>query len=690
MDIKKLRNIGIAAHIDAGKTTTTERILYYTGRIYKMGDVDKGNTTMDWMIQEKERGITITSAATACKWKDYHINIIDTPGHVDFTIEVERSLKVLDGVIVVLCGVAGVEPQTETIWNQADRYNIPRIVFVNKMDRVGADFENVIEMIKNRFSQKPVIINIPIGTEDNFVGVIDIIEQKAYYWDTDEMGAKFRTDEIPPDLKKQVQDIREENCNIITEFDENALEIYMNNNSLSEDEIKKSIRKLTLEGMIAPVFSGSSLKNKGIQKLLDGIIDFLPSPIDLPPIKGINPKTRKEEIRRLEKSEPLSGLIFKIASDAHLGITAFTRIYSGKVEKGKTVILIPGLKKERIMGLYKIHANKREEVQHLVAGDIGLISGLRNIKTGFTIADIKHPIALEQITFPKPVIYIAIEPESVSEEKKLVKALNLLSLEDPTFDVKTDEDTGQRLIGGMGELHLDVIIDRLKRDFRVSVETGKPQVSYRETIRETQTAEGRFIKQTGGRGHFAVVKVRISPYEEGIEINYLIKSDEVIPSMYKPAIIKSLEESCNTGIIAGYPVSNLRIDVIDGAFHEEDSSEIAFKAAAAIAFKDAFSKAKPILLEPYMSLEVTIPENYMGDIISDINKRKGKVIGMEHIKAYVRIKASVPLINTFGYATVMRSLTQGRGSFTLRFDHYEMVTEEDMKKILGLNFNYEY
>ncbi len=682
-DLSRIRNIGIAAHIDAGKTTLTERILYYTGRIHRMGEIDEGTTQMDWMIQERERGITITAAATSVNWLDHRINIIDTPGHVDFTIEVERSLKVLDGAIVVLCGVGGVEPQTETVWRQADRYRVPRIAFVNKLDRVGADFYRVVKMMKEKFVQTPLPVQLPTGIEDQFSGVIDLVNQEACIWHTDDLGATYETLPIPDERQKEVEKYRHELLDLLTTFDETLLAKYLGGEEITPADIKRAIRKGTIDLKIVPVFCGAAFRNKGIQKLLDGIVDYLPSPIDIPPAKGTNPKTNKEETRPPDPKAPFSALIFKLAFDPQRGMLSYIRVYSGKVETGNVVMAVPEMKRVRIQRLALTHANRYEEVESLSAGEIGVALGLKESHTGQTLANLAHPIAFEPIKAPEPVVFLAIEPKTKADEDRLHSALETMALEDPTFKVKTDEETGQLILSGMGELHLEILIDRLSRDYRVGVHSGKPQVSYRETVTTNALYESRFVRQTGGRGHYAVVKLALEPAREG---NWVINEirEGTIPKQFIPSIEQAIAECLESGVLAGYPIINTRVRIIDGAYHEVDSSDIDFKMAAAQAFREAFLLAEPTFLEPIMELEVVTPEQYLGNVLADINARGGKILYLEPVKGHQIITAEIPLASTFGYATSLRSLTQGRASHSMQFKQFSPVDEETRIKLYPL------
>lgn len=682
-DLQRIRNIGIAAHIDAGKTTTTERILFYTGRIHRMGEIDEGTTQMDWMTQERERGITITAAATSVSWLNHRINIIDTPGHVDFTIEVERSLKVLDGAIIVLCGVGGVEPQTETVWRQADRHRVPRIAFVNKLDRLGADFYRVIKMMEEKFDQKPVPVQLPIGVEDQFAGVIDIITEEAVIWRSDDLGASFDLIPIPAERKQEVAEYRQRLLDVLTTFDELLLERYLSGTKPSKEELKRALRKGTLEMRLVPVFCGAAFRNKGIQKLLDGIADYLPSPIDLPPVKGINPKTNKEEIRLPDPKAPFSGLIFKLTFDPQRGMLSYLRVYSGKVATGDVVLAVPKMKRLRIQRLALAHANRYEEVASLSAGEIGVIIGLKESHTGQTLCDLAHPIAFEPIKAPEPVVFLAIEPKTRADDEKLQNALQTMALEDPTFKVRNDEETGQLILSGMGELHLEILLDRLQRDYGVGVHPGKPQVSYRETITSSAAAEGRFIRQTGGRGHFAVVKLTLEPALDG---NWVVNEIEEgkIPKPFIAPIEQTVAECFETGILAGYPIINARVCIVDGAYHEVDSSDVDFKIATAQAFREAFLAAQPTFLEPIMELEVVTPEQYLGNVLADISARGGRIVHLEAVKGHQIITAEIPLAKAFGYATGLRSLTQGRASHSMQFKCFRPADEETKIKLCPL------
>ena len=656
------RNIGLAAHIDAGKTTTTERILFYSGKIRKNGEVDEGSTTMDWMPQERERGITITAAATTVFWKDHRINIIDTPGHVDFTIEVERSMKVLDGLIAIFCAVAGVQPQSETVWRQADRYKVPRLVFINKMDRLGADFHRAVRQISTKLTMPPLVLQLPIGSEEKFLGVIDLIEEKALYWDEDELGANFRTTEIPPEYRDLVKQYRTEMLEVIAQHDEDVFESYFEELPIPVEKIRSVIRKGTINMHFAPVFCGSAFKNKGVQPLIDAVIDYLPAPSDLPPVKGFNPSTEKEETRKPTESEHFSGLIFKAQTDPHLGLLYYIRIYSGTVRAGDKVLILPPDRVDRISRLLLMHANKREETGQMIAGEIGVVTGLRECKTGYTLCAPEHPIAYDLIKFPEPVIFVSLEPRTKMDDNKLDDTLKYLQIEDPTFKVRTDEDTSQRIISGMGELHLEIIVDRLKREYGIECNVSKPQVSYRETITVPVTTEARFIRQTGGHGQYGVVTIRIAPHKDAEEVLIENKIKEgVIPRQFIPAIMQGIREQAETGIYMGYPIVNVEVTILDGAYHPTDSSDISFKIAAQMALRDAFMRGKPILLEPIMALEIIVPDEYLGDVLNDINARKGRITNIETNKKDKIVDATLALARSFGYATDLRSVTQGHG-----------------------------
>jgi elongation factor G len=688
--LEKTRNIGIMAHIDAGKTTTTERILYYTGRSYKIGEVHEGTATMDWMVQEQERGITITSAATTCFWRDCRINIIDTPGHVDFTVEVERSLRVLDGAVTVLDAVSGVEPQTETVWRQADKYRVPRIVYVNKMDRIGADFFRCLSMLRDRLGAHPVAIQLPIGREDQYKGLVDLVEQVAYVWDENDetLGKDFKTIPIPADMTEQVKEYREKMIEGLAEVDDHLMEKYVGGASVSTDELKAAIRKGTIAMKLFPVICGASFKNKGVQALLDAVIDHLPSPLDIPPVEGTNPETKAVEERKASDDAPFSALAFKIMNDQHVGQLVFLRVYSGTLDASSGVLNTTKDKKERVGRLLRMHANKREEVEAIAAGDIAAAIGLKYTTTGDTLSDPDKPIVLESMTFPEPVIAVAIEPKTRADEEKLGVSLSRLALEDPTFRVTTEEETSQTLIHGMGELHLEIIVDRLLREFRVEANVGKPQVAYRETIRKHGEAQGKFVRQTGGRGQYGDVYIEVEPNEPGG--GFLFENKIVggaVPREYVPAVEKGIKEAMETGVLAGYPMVDIKVALTDGSYHDVDSSEMAFKIAGSMGFKEATRKAKPVLLEPVMDVEVVTPEEYMGAIVGDLNSRRGRILSMEARGSSQVIRANVPLGQMFGYATEMRSMTQGRATYTMQFARYEEVpaaiAEEIMAKVAG-------
>ena len=678
-----IRNIGIMAHIDAGKTTTTERILFYTGRTHKIGEVHEGTATMDFMPQEQERGITITSAATTCFWRDHRINIIDTPGHVDFTVEVERSLRVLDGAIAIFCAVGGVEPQSETVWRQADKYSVPRIAYVNKMDRIGADFFGVVQQMRDRLYTVPVIMQLPIGAEDQFEGIIDLVKMKAIYW-LDEKGINYEYRDIPESYRDQAEEYRNELIEHAAEFSDELMMKYLEGEEITEEEIKAAIRKGTLEAKITPVFCGSSFKNKGVQPLLDAVVDYLPSPLDLPPVKGINPKTGAEEIRRPDEKEPFTALAFKIMVDPYVGKITFFRVYSGKITSGSYVYNATKEKDERVSRILLMHANKREEREDATAGEIVAAVGLKDTTTGDTLCDKNHPIILESMDFPDPVINVAIEPKTKADQDKLSQALARLSEEDPTFRVTYDHETGQTLIWGMGELHLEIIVDRLMREFNVQANVGRPQVAYRETITKPVTnVEAKYIRQTGGRGQYGHVIINVEPAPgQGFVFEDKIVGG-VIPKEFIPSVEKGVREALESGVLAGYPVVDVKVTLVDGSFHPVDSSDIAFKIAGSMAMKEAMQKASPVLLEPIMKVEVTVPEEYMGDVIGDLNSRRAKLEGMERKANLQVIKAYVPLAEMFGYATQLRSLTQGRGTFVMQFDHYDVVPNNIAEQIIA-------
>jgi elongation factor G len=674
VSLDKTRNIGIMAHIDAGKTTTTERILYYTGINYKIGEVHEGTATMDWMVQEQERGITITSAATTCLWRDHRVNIIDTPGHVDFTIEVERSLRVLDGAVGVFCSVGGVEPQTETVWRQADKYQVPRIAFVNKMDRLGADFFRVVQMSKDRLGARAVPLQLPIGAEDKFVGIIDLVRMKAVVWEDESLGAKFRDEAIPEEMAPVAAEYREKLIEAVADSDETIMEKYLEGREISQAELINAIRSATLAIKIIPVLCGSAFRNKGVQPLLDAVVEYLPSPLDIPPVKGIDPDSQTSDERPPNDDAPFSALAFKIMTDPFVGTLSFFRVYSGSLTAGASVYNSTKGKRERIGRLLKMHANKREEIKEVYAGDIAAAVGLRTATTGDTLCDENHPIILESIEFPEPVISIAIEPKSKADQEKLGLSLQKLATEDPSFRVRTDEETGQTIISGMGELHLEIIVDRLLREFNVGANVGKPQVAYKETVRKSVEQQGKFIRQTGGRGQYGDVWIKLEPQQPGTGFEFVdaIKGGS-IPREYIPAVEKGVKEATENGALAGYPIVDVKVTLFDGSYHDVDSSEIAFKIAGSMAFKQAARKANPVLLEPIMSVEVVVPEDFMGDVIGDLNSRRGKVLGMDTRPAAQAIDARVPLAQMFGYATDLRSMTQGRATYTMQFSHYEPV-----------------
>jgi len=682
--LHKVRNIGIMAHIDAGKTTTTERILFYTGRTHRIGEVHEGSATMDWMEQERERGITITSAATTCFWAGHRINIIDTPGHVDFTVEVERSLRVLDGAVGLFCAVGGVEPQSETVWRQADKYGVPRVAFVNKMDRMGADFYNVLDMMKKRLGANPVPIVLPIGSGELFTGIVDLLLMKSILYNESTLGARFDYGEIPKDMVDIVQKYRHLLIEEAAAYDDELLEKYLEGEELEIDEIKAAIRKATIDGAIVPVLAGSAFKNKGVQRLLDAVVDYLPSPLDLPPVKGFDPKNPDKTIsRKPDVKEPFAALAFKIMTDPYVGKLTFFRVYSGEVKTGDAVLNPITGKKERVGRLMIMHAIKREERDRIEAGEIAAAIGLKHTRTGETLCDPKHPIVLESMDFPKPVISVAIEPESQSDNDLLAKALSKLSEEDPTFVVTKNEQTGQTIIKGMGELHLEIIVDRLVREFKVNARIGKPQVAYVEAITKEVTQEGKFIKQTGGHGQYGHVVLHVGPNEPGKGTQFESKIvGGVIPREYIPAVEKGVREGLANGVLAGYPIHDVKVQLIDGSYHEVDSSELAFKIAASMAIQEACKKAGPVLMEPIMAVEVVLPEQYLGDVLGDITARRGHIQGMMPRKNGQVIKAFVPLSNMFGYATDLRSLTQGRAVYTMQFDHYAQVPQTVADKLL--------
>jgi elongation factor G len=682
--IERVRNIGIMAHIDAGKTTTTERVLYYTGINYKIGEVHEGTATMDWMVQEQERGITITSAATTCFWRDHRINIIDTPGHVDFTIEVERSLRVLDGAVAVFCAVGGVEPQSETVWRQADKYRVPRIAFINKMDRVGAEFERVTGEIRDKLKAKPLLLQIPIGAEEKFTGVIDLVTQKALIWDDDRLGANYREEPIPADLAESAKAHRDQLIETLSDHDDGIMELFLEGKSPEVAQLKAAIRSATLKIEVIPVVMGSAFRNKGVQPMLDAVVEYLPSPLDLPPVVGKVDDGKKSE-RWPRDDEPFSALAFKIMNDPYSGTLTFLRVYSGKLESGSSVLNSTRGKRERIGRLVKMHANKREEISEVFAGDICAV-GLRETTTGDTLCDPAHPIILEAIEFPDPVIQIAIEPKTKADQEKLGEALQKLAKEDPSFRVSVNKETSQTLISGMGELHLEIIVDRMLREFKVDASIGKPQVAYRETIRRPAEAEGRFVRQTGGHGQFGVVELKIEPLAKGsgFEFEDGTKGGS-IPRNFIPSVEQGIKEAMETGVLAGYPMVDVKAILLDGKYHEVDSSELAFKIAGSMAFKEAVEKANPVLLEPVMDVEVVTPQEFMGEVIGDLSSRRGKIQEMENRAGAQVISARVPLATMFGYATKVRSITQGRANYSMQFAVYEPVPQNIFEELTARN-----
>ncbi|WP_104708270.1 elongation factor G [Helicobacter ailurogastricus] len=681
--LEKIRNIGIAAHIDAGKTTTSERILFYTGVSHKIGEVHDGAATMDWMEQEKERGITITSAATTCFWKDHQINLIDTPGHVDFTIEVERSMRVLDGAVGVFCSVGGVQPQSETVWRQANKYGVPRIVFVNKMDRIGANFYNVENQIRERLKANPVPINIPIGAEDTFIGVIDLVAMKAIVWNNEAMGAKYEVQEIPSDLQAKAQEYRDKLLEAVAEQDEALMEKYLAGEALSEEEIKKGIKTGCLNMSLIPMLCGSSFKNKGVQTLLDAVIDYLPAPTEVVDIKGVDPKSEEEIHVQSSDEGEFAGLAFKIMTDPFVGQLTFVRVYRGNLESGSYIYNSTKDKKERVGRLLKMHSNKREDIKEVYAGEICAFVGLKDTLTGDTLCSEKNPVILERMEFPEPVIHIAVEPKTKADQEKMGVALGKLAEEDPSFRVMTQEETGQTLIGGMGELHLEIIVDRLKREFKVEAEVGQPQVAFRETIRSAVQKEHKYAKQSGGRGQYGHVFIKLEPKDPGTGYEFVNEiSGGVIPKEYIPAVDKGIQEAMQSGVLAGYPVVDCKVTLYDGSYHEVDSSEMAFKIAGSMAFKEACRAANPVLLEPMMKVEVEVPEEYMGDVIGDLNRRRGQINAMDDRLGLKIVNAFVPLVEMFGYSTDLRSATQGRGTYSMEFDHYGEVPANIAKEIV--------
>jgi elongation factor G len=691
-DLEKIRNIGIIAHIDAGKTTTTERILFYTGRTYKIGEVHEGTATMDWMEQEQERGITITSAATTAQWTlndvPYRINIIDTPGHVDFTVEVERSLRVLDGGVVVFDGVAGVEPQSETVWRQADKYSVPRICFVNKMDRIGANFDRCVDMIKDRLGAKPAICQLPIGLEDNFRGIVDLMQMHAVMYE-DDLGKSIKVEEIPADYVERAQKARNELIELIAETDDELTLLYLEGQELSLEELKAGLRKATIEGKLIPVFCGAALKNKGVQRLLDAVVEYLPSPLDRPAVQGTLPgQVMGDEgvdviTREVSDSSPFTGLVFKIVADPYVGKLAYFRVYAGKIEKGSYVLNTTRGQRERLGRILQMHANHREDIESVYTGDIAAMVGPKQSFTGDTICDPDHPIVLESIRFPEPVVELAIEPKTKADQDKMAVALNRLAEEDPTFRVYTDQETGQTIIKGMGELHLEVIVDRMRREYKVEANQGKPQVSYRETITQQSDIHTRFVRQTGGKGQFAEVKIKFEPQEPGAGFEFVNAiTGGSIPREYVGPVEQGIKEAMQTGVMAGFPVVDLKATLYDGSFHEVDSSEMAFKIAASMSLKDGVRKGRPQLLEPIMKVETTTPEDFLGTVLGDLNSRRGRVDGMESRGNAQVVRAYVPLATMFGYTTDLRSSTQGRATSSMEFDHYEALPEHLAKEII--------
>ncbi|TYP50882.1 elongation factor G [Thermosediminibacter litoriperuensis] len=681
--LNRLRNIGIMAHIDAGKTTTTERILFYTGKVHKLGEVHEGTAVMDWMEQEQERGITITSASTTCYWKDHQINIIDTPGHVDFTVEVERSLRVLDGAVAVFCAKGGVEPQSETVWRQADKYGVPRIAYVNKMDIMGADFYNVVKQIKERLGANPVPVQIPIGSEDTFRGIVDLVGMKAYIY-TNDLGTDIQVTEIPDEIREKAEEYREKMLESLSDVNEEIMEKFLEGQEISEAELKAAIRKACVEVKAVPVFCGSSYRNKGVQLLLDAIIDYLPSPLDIPAVKGVDPETGGEIERQPSDDEAFSALAFKIMSDPYVGKLTYFRIYSGTLKAGSYVYNSTKNKKERIGRILRMHANHRQEMEEAMTGEIVAAVGLKDTTTGDTLCAEEKPIILESMQFPEPVISVAIEPKTKADQEKMGIALQRLAEEDPTFRTYTDQETGQTIIAGMGELHLEIIVDRMFREFKVQANVGKPQVAYKETIKKAVKAEGKYIRQTGGRGQYGHVWLEIEPLEPGKGYEFVNRIvGGVIPKEYIPAVDAGVREALQNGVLAGYPVVDVKVTLFDGSYHEVDSSEMAFKIAGSLAFKEAMKKAEPVLLEPIMKVEVVVPEEYMGDVIGDLNSRRGHIEGIELRSGAQVVRGYVPLAEMFGYATDLRSKTQGRGTYTMQFSHYAEVPKNIAESIIN-------
>ncbi len=682
--LARTRNIGIMAHIDAGKTTTTERILYYTGRNYKMGEVHEGAATMDWMVQEQERGITITSAATTCRWRDTWINIIDTPGHVDFTVEVERSLRVLDGAVAIFDAVAGVEPQTETVWRQANKYRVPRICFVNKMDRVGADFGRTVEMIRDRLDALPAVVQLPVGVEAGFRGVVDLLEQTALVWE-DGMGEQWSETEIPAELARSAEEARHQLIDVLSNFDDSIMEKYLADEKITGDDLRSSLRQATLESQVVPVLCGSAFKNKGVQPMLDAVVDYLPSPLDLPPTEGTIPGSDMVDLRTPEDDAPFSALAFKIMTDPYVGKLTYLRVYSGTLRKGGTVVNSTKAKRERVGRLLQMHANHREDKDAIFSGDIVAAVGLKVTSTGDTLCDPAHPILLEALVFPEPVIHVAVEPKTKADQDKLSRALFSLSEEDPTFRVRTDEETGQTVISGMGELHLEVLVDRMLREFSVDANVGKPQVAYRETIRRAvRNVPGRYVRQTGGRGQYGHAVINLEPTGPGGGYEFVDKiTGGAIPKEYIPSVDAGIQEALTSGVLAGYPTVDVRVTLVDGSYHEVDSSEMAYKIAGSMAVKEAARQAGPVLLEPVMAVEAVTPEEYMGDVMGDLSARRGRVEGIEQRGNSQVVRAQVPLAEMFGYATDLRSRTQGRATYTMQFEAYSEVPESISREIVA-------
>ena len=681
--LENIRNIGIMAHIDAGKTTTTERILFYTGRVHKLGETHEGTATMDWMEQEQERGITITSAATTAYWKNHRINIIDTPGHVDFSVEVERSLRILDGAVALFCAKGGVEPQSEAVWRQADKYRVPRLAFVNKMDITGANFDNAVRMMHERLKANAVPIELPIGREADFTGVVDLVANHAIIY-KDELGVNVEITDIPDDMKEIAEEARTTLIEAVSDFDDTIMEEFLDGKQITAEELKPAIRKATIALKMVPVLCGSSYRNKGVQNLLDAIVEYLPSPLDIPSIEGVNPKTDKEELRHSSDSEPLSALLFKIMTDPFVGRIAFVRLYSGTMKTGMTLINATKGKRERIGRILRMHANNRQDIEEAYAGDIVAVVGLKESSTGDTLCDMNHPIILEQMTFPEPVIRVAIEPKTKAGQEKMGIALQKLSEEDPTFKAYTDQETGQTIIAGMGELHLEVIVDRMLREFHVEANVGKPQVAYRETITKTVKKQGKYVRQSGGKGQYGDCTVVFEPLEAGSGFKFEDQTvGGCIPKEYIPAIEYGIREASRSGVLAGYETVDFKATVVDGSYHDVDSSEIAYRIAASMAFKEGCKEAGPILLEPIMKVEVTTPEDYLGDCMGSITGRRGEIAGMEPNNGIYQIDARVPLSEMFGYATNLRSITQGRANFTMFFSHYKEVPKSITEKILG-------